>query len=820
MEQKLKLEIFLLLPEATGERDQCVERLQHLLQAKAGVNDAHAVVPAENQPAQLCIHYDPDRFSLAEIRQLARQAGTEVTQRYGHLFVRTQSIWHTRQARRVSESLRGMRGVLEAEASADGLIRIEFDRDEIQEVGIRGRLNELGVEVVRVRPPGAKQREEPVEKEHEHGGLFDHRFELLFALLAGFLLLVGWIFEVSELLPGWVPLALYVVAYLFGGFFILREAIQNLAAKRFEIDFLMLFAAVGAAVLGKWAEGALLLFLFGLGHALEHFAMNRARRAIESLSELAPKTAIVKRDGEQREVSVEELEIGDVVVVQPNSRIPADAVVVRGTSSVDQSPVTGESVPVDKQPVDDREAAVKAPSRVDPTHRVFAGTINGNGALEVAVTQMAKDSTLARVVQMVAEAETQKSPTQRFADRFERIFVPSVLAFVVLLLFAWVVIDESFGASFYRAMAVLVAASPCALAIATPSAVLSAVARAGRGGVLVKGGGPLENLGTLRAIAFDKTGTLTEGKPRVTDVVAWEGATEEELLSTAVAVETLSDHPLAAAVVHYGRLQLDSKSVPEARDLESVTGRGVKATLDGEPVYVGKDDLFAEIGGSALPEKLRRTVTRLEKDGRTTMIVRHGERYLGVLGLMDTPRESAAPVIEQLRQLGIRRMVMISGDNQRVVEAVADRLGLDDALGDLLPEDKVQAIKSLRKDGEVAMVGDGVNDAPAMAHATVGIAMGAAGSDVALETADVALMADDLTTLPFAVGLSRKTSRVIKQNLWLSLGMVAFLIPATILGLRIGPAVALHEGSTLIVVFNALRLLAYRTPKISEARRS
>jgi Cd2+/Zn2+-exporting ATPase len=285
-------------------------------------------------------------------------------------------------------------------------------------------------------------------------------------------------------------------------------------------------------------------------------------------------------------------------------------------------------------------------------------------------------------------------------------------------------------------------------------------------------------------------------------------------------VETLSDHPLAAAVVHYGRLQLGSKSVSEAHDLESVTGRGVKATLDGKPVYVGKDDLFSEIGGSALPEKLRRTVTRLEKDGRTTMIVRHGRRYLGVLGLMDTPRESAAPVIEQVRQLGIRRMVMISGDNQRVVEAVADRLGLDDALGDLLPEDKVQAIKVLRKDGEVAMVGDGVNDAPAMANATVGIAMGAAGSDVALETADVALMADDLTTLPFAVGLSRKTSRVIRQNLWMSLGMVAFLIPATILGLRIGPAVALHEGSTLIVVFNALRLLAYRAPNISEARRS
>jgi len=345
MEMKVKLEIFLLLPEVADQRDHCVERLKNLLQARAGINDAHVVVPADNQPAQLCIHCDPERFSLADIRQLARQAGTEVTQRYGRLFVRTQSIWHTRQARRVSESLRGMCGVLEAEASADRLIRIEFDRDEIQEVGIRARLNELGVEVFKVGRPRADQREEPIEKEHEHGGLFDHRFELVFAILAGFFLLVGLFFEVSTLLPGWVPAVLYVVAYLFGGFFVLRETVQNLVAKRFEIDFLILFAAVGAAVLGKWTEGALLLFLFGLGHALEHFAMSRARHAIEALSELAPKTAIVKRDGNRREVSVEELQIGDVVVVQPNSRIPADAVVVHGTSSVDQSPVTGGSVP-------------------------------------------------------------------------------------------------------------------------------------------------------------------------------------------------------------------------------------------------------------------------------------------------------------------------------------------------------------------------------------------------------------------------------------------------------------------------------------------
>jgi Cd2+/Zn2+-exporting ATPase len=412
-------------------------------------------------------------------------------------------------------------------------------------------------------------------------------------------------------------------------------------------------------------------------------------------------------------------------------------------------------------------------------------------------------------VQMVTEAEAEKSPTERFTDRFERIFVPSVLGLVVLLLFAWVPLEETFADSFYRAMAVLVAASPCALAIATPSAVLSGVARAGQGGVLMKGGGPLEQLGRLGAVAFDKTGTLTEGEPRVTDVHPYNGMSEEDLLQAAVAAEKLSDHPLAEAVVRYGREHLGDRPLEEATEMESITGRGIRASIGGLPVHVGKAELFDEIDGPPLPDALRERVASLEADGRTTVIVRRDETYLGVIGLADTPRDAAAGVVERLRQTGIRRMVMISGDNQRVVDAVAKRLGIDEARGDLLPGDKVETVRALREEEDVAMVGDGVNDAPAMANATVGIAMGAAGSDVALETADVALMADELGHLPFAVGLSRQTSRIIRQNLWIALGMVALLIPATLLGLQIGPAVVLHEGSTLLVVGNALRLLRY-----------
>jgi Cd2+/Zn2+-exporting ATPase len=413
---------------------------------------------------------------------------------------------------------------------------------------------------------------------------------------------------------------------------------------------------------------------------------------------------------------------------------------------------------------------------------------------------------------MVTDAEAQRSPTQQFTERFERIFVPLVLALVGLLLFAGVVIDEPFSASFYRAMAVLVAASPCALAISVPSAVLSGVARAARGGVLVKGGGPLENLGTLTSIAFDKTGTLTEGKPKLTDAVPAEGATEDELLSLALAVEEHSDHPLASAVVAGARERLGERiKTPAVVDVKSITGRGVQALVDGEPVHIGKPALFTELPDSALPPAVDEANQQLIASGRTTMIVRKGGRFLGVLGVMDTPRPAAAQVMAELRKLGIERLIMISGDNQQVAEAVAKTVGLTEAQGDLMPEQKVEAIKKLREThGKVAMVGDGVNDAPAMANATVGIAMGAAGSDVALETADVALMADDLAQLPFAVGLSRSTSRVIKQNLWVSLGVVAVLIPATIFGLSIGTAVIFHEGSTLVVVVNALRLLAYQ----------
>jgi Zn2+/Cd2+-exporting ATPase len=644
---------------------------------------------------------------------------------------------------------------------------------------------------------------------HAHGGILGERTELYFAIICGVLLGVGFLLSVTTSLNEWVPRGFYIAAYFFGGYFTLKEALEGIRAGKFQIDSLMLVAAAGAAILGSWAEGALLLFLFSIGHALEQYAMGRAKRAIEALSELAPQTALVRSGDETIQVDVEALKIGDIIVVKPNERLPSDGFVIEGQSSINQAPVTGESVPVDKMPVASIVIAAADFTAVVKSSIVFAGTINGAGLLAVHVSRLAGDTTLARVVKMVSEAESSKSPTQLFTDKFQKIFVPAVLVLVGLLLCAGFVIDEPFRDTFYRAMAVLVAASPCALAIATPSAVLSGVARAARGGVLIKGGAPLEALGSLTAIAFDKTGTLTEGRPRLTDVVAADGVDVSELLSAAVSVERLSDHPLASAIVRDGGTQLGNAGVPTATDVRAIMGRGIEARVDGTLVHIGRDELFSEVEGTPLPPVIAASAQALREKGRTIMIVRAGGRYLGVLGMMDTPRETAKATIAALRDLGITRMIMISGDSQSVANAVAKEVGLDEAVGDLMPEDKVAAIKKLQAQQKVAMVGDGVNDAPAMAIASVGIAMGAAGSDVALETADVALMADDLSHLPFAVGLSRKTNATIKQNLFFSLGVVVLLVPATIFGLGIGPAVLAHEGSTVLVVLNALRLLAY-----------
>ena len=635
-------------------------------------------------------------------------------------------------------------------------------------------------------------------------------WELYFAIAAGVTYASGLIAEYAVGAPGAVYIPLFLATYFFGGYFTVIEAFSAVRRGRFEVDFLMIVAAVGAAAVGQFGEGAVLLFLFSLGHALEEYAMSRATKSIEALAALAPRTAAVRVGGVVEERPVEALVLGDVVVVRPNSRVPADGFVSVGDTAIDQSAVTGESIPVEKAAVPDSTAALARPEGVALESRVFAGTVNGPGAFDMVVTAAASDSTLARVVALVRGADTTQSPTQRFIDRFQRIYVPAViLGVLAVLAFGLVVLSEPFADAFYRAMVVLVAASPCALAIATPAAVLAGLARSARAGVLTKGGGPLENLAKVRAIAFDKTGTLTWGHPSVTDLAPAPGTRVDELRAVAVAVESLSDHPLAGAIVRDLSARVAAGDALVAKDLEGVTGRGVRAMIGGDEILVGNLRMMTD-AGLTLPPDVAADVDRLQGLGRTTMVISRGGRFLGVIGVMDQPRLESRDTLEALRRDGVSELVMMSGDNQQVATAVGEAVGIDRAMGELLPEDKVAAIRELGRGGRLTcMVGDGVNDAPAMANATIGIAMGAAGSTVALETADIALMSDDLGRVPFIRRLSRATARIIRQNLIAALAIVAFLVPASLIGLEMGPIVLVHEGSTIIVVLNALRLLRF-----------
>ena len=623
--------------------------------------------------------------------------------------------------------------------------------------------------------------------------------ELVFSLLCGLCLLIGWtgerffgfpfpfeaVYHISA-----VSLFFYFAAYVFGGFDIVRHAINAIKEGRFDIDLLMVVAAIGAAFLGEFSEGALLLFLFGLGHALEERTLDKARNAIHSLAELTPKTAIVKDETGESRQDVDDLKIGEVVIVKPGMRIPVDGEVIAGSTTVDESTITGESVPVDKE----------------PGSQMFTGALNGDGSVEVRVTRLSDDTMLARVVAMVAEAQAQESNSQRITRKFSRIFVPLILIGDIFMILLLLFFGFPFSDSFLRGMVLLVAASPCALALGPPSAILAGIAQAARNGVLIKGGIHLENLGDVKAVAFDKTGTLTKGKPEVTDLISVGELELNHWLSMAAAVENRSAHPIAQAVVDVAMER--GLKLLEVAEVESMTGRGIKAKVSGTTVCIGNLKLCHESDVEIIASVQAR-ITKLEEQGKTAMLVAVDGQLVGVIAVADVLRPEVKSVLGQLKQMKIRHTVMLTGDNERVASHMAQEATVAEFQANLLPEDKVTAIRELVDSyRNVTMVGDGVNDAPALANATTGIAIGGAGTDVALETADAALMADDLSKLPFAIGLGRTTRRIISQNLFIALVVIGGLIVSSVFGLAtIGIAIIFHEGSTILVVLNSLRLL-------------
>ena len=645
------------------------------------------------------------------------------------------------------------------------------------------------------------------------------RVEMLFTIITTVALAVGF-FGGFFGMPEEVRTALYIVAYLTGGFFGTVEGVKALRRGEINVDFLMVLAAIGAATLGQWLEGATLLFLFSLSNTLQSYALGRSRNAIRALMDLRPPEATrLRADGSQEIVPIEALAIGDTILVKPGERLAVDGRVLSGSSAIDQSAITGESIPVTRSVGDD----------------VFAGTVNGKGALEVRMTKGVEDTTLAKIILMVEQAHENKAPTQRFLDDFEPTYAKGVIAAVALaIVVPYFLLNHEWAPTFYRAMTLLVVASPCALVISTPSSILSAIANAARNGILVKGGAYLEQLASIEAVALDKTGTLTVGKPSVTDIVtapellgeAWfderalgrlqpggpvspAAVSTEALLHLVASVERLSEHPLADAIVREAEAR-GITEFAEVRELQSVTGSGVVAYVDGEEIRVGNQRLFT-MAKQIWPEPMRARARELEAEGKTVIGVSRGNRPLGFLALADTVRPQAKGSIDRLRALGVKRLIMLTGDSRRVAEAVAAEVGVDEVHSSLLPDQKVELMRRLAGQTNVAMIGDGVNDAPALASANVGVAMGGAGSDVALESADVVLMGDDLSKLPYAIDLSRRARSIVRQNITFSLSVIAVLVVSTFLiDLPLPLGVVGHEGSTLVVVANALRLL--RTP--------
>jgi Cd2+/Zn2+-exporting ATPase len=754
----------------------------------------------DNHGRSMTIEFDPKTISDESVRAVASRLGPEAQRRFEKCVMRLGGRACEACALKLERKAEQIEGVRRARATfIGGVMSVAFDNAELSEDQVVAQVRETGAPVTPFGlVPGLPQNF------GEWVRYYNARIEIGCTALTFVLMVAGWLAPRIGLGQSWAN-TFFAGAYLFGGIFGVQASIRSLRQWTIDVDLLMILAALGAAVVGAPFEGAMLLFLFSLSNVLQAYAIDRTRKAIHSLMKLRPDKALARRDGSSVLLPIEELVVGDILIVRPGESIALDSVIVEGESSIDESSLTGESIPVLKK-------------IGDP---VFAATINQTGGLEVRVTKLAKDSTIEKLIRMVEEAQSEKAETQRFLDRAEQFYAIGVVS-LTLLLIAWplVFLHEPFGTTFYRAMTVMVVASPCALIISTPASILSGIGGAARRGILFKGGVHLERTATIRVVAFDKTGTLTEGKPCVTDVIcrnavfplAVELPPEAlDLLQLAASVEAKSEHPLAAAIVAEAKRR--GLTSLNCTDFQSVSGKGASGVLEGRRICVGSMRYFDAFGG-VLPESLSRTVDALQDAGKTCVLVgatdERGTEIFGGVGIADVLRAETPEVVRALKEAGIERVVMLTGDNSRVASAIALQAGVDEFHAGLLPEDKVRVLKALESIGPVAMVGDGVNDAPAIATATIGIAMGAAGTDVAMETADVVLMSDNLRNIPFAISLSRHARTVIWQNLAIATSVIVILVAAALgLSLPLTLGVVGHEGSTVLVCLNGLRLLAF-----------
>lgn len=692
---------------------------------------------------------------------------------------RVEGLSCTNCAAKFEKNVKSIEGVTDAKVNfGAGKIKV-VGTSSIQEIKSAGAFENLIIQ------DEGNQEPEEVQKE----SFLKRNWTLVVSVI---LIAIAFYFRATAGENDIISKSLFISAIVIGGFSLFTEGIKDLLKLNFSMEVLMTVAIIGASIIGEWAEGSIVVILFAVSEALERFSMDKARQSIRSLMDIAPKEALIRRGNEDKMINVSDIQIGDIMIIKPGQKIAMDGVVIKGHSAVNQAAITGESVPVEKQIKDE----------------IFAGTLNEEGILEVEVTKHVNDTTIAKIIHLVEEAQEERAPAQAFVDKFAKYYTPSIMAISSLII---IIPPLLFGGDWntwlYQGLSLLVVGCPCSLVISTPVSIVSAIGNSAKNGVLVKGGIYLEEIGGLKAIAFDKTGTLTKGTPSVTDFVVSDTNQENQYLSIISALELLSQHPLASAIIKEADKRESNYQMIAILNFKSVTGKGIKGDYQGTTYFVGSPKLFdSELIKQA---SIMKNYEQLQEQGKTVMIFGTKQNILAIIAVADELRESSSEVIAKLHQLGIEHTIMLTGDNIRTAKSIGEQVGVTDIKGDLMPQDKLDYIKELKeKYGKVAMVGDGVNDAPALASATVGIAMGGAGTDTALETADVALMGDDLQKLPFIVNLSRKTLKIIKQNITFSLSIKFLALLLIIPGwLSLWIAIVADMGATLLVTLNGLRLM-------------